>query len=190
MAALSKIMTVVLRIAQIICAISIIGVASNYIATHKSRSLGHLSRFIFADVVAVVSTFFAVIWLIPFSSNYMNWYIDALLGVFSAAMAGWLVYVSYFRLTMSFNSTLIIVQSSEKLCGEINRHDAKAVLDFDDDGATWCTKWKALYVFAIISVALWVISAAVGYFLVKKNMKAAKSHYKPSNGGRRPRARR
>lgn len=94
MAAVSKIMTVVLRIAQIICAISIIGIASNYIATHKSRSLGHLSRFIFADVVAVISTFFAVIWLIPFSSNYMNWYIDALLGVFSAAMAGWLVYVS------------------------------------------------------------------------------------------------
>ncbi|RBR25227.1 uncharacterized protein FIESC28_01962 [Fusarium coffeatum] len=172
MAAVSKIITVVLHIVQIICAISIIGIASNYIATHKSRSLGHLSRFIFADVVAVISTFFAVIWLIPFSSNYMNWYIDALLGVFSAAMAGWLVY------------------SSEKLCGEINRHDAKAVLDFDDVGATWCTKWKALYVFAIISVALWIISAAVGYFWVKKNMKAAKSHYKPSSGGRRPRARR
>ena len=95
MAAVSKIMTVVLRITQVICSISIIGIASNYIATYKSRSLGHLSRFIFADVVAGVSTFFAIIWLIPFSSNYMNWYIDAMLGVFSAALAGWLVYVSY-----------------------------------------------------------------------------------------------
>ncbi|KAF9766409.1 hypothetical protein IL306_001195 [Fusarium sp. DS 682] len=167
MAAVSKIMTVVLRIAQLICAVIIVGIASDYIAAHQSRGLGHLSRFIFTVAVAVVSAFFAFIWLIPFSSNYMNCHIDAIMAIFSGAMAGWLIY------------------SSEKQCGEFEMADVKATQKWDDNTADLCTKWKALYVFTLIAAVSWLISAAVGYFWLRKNKKAVKAQYKPATGGRR-----
>ncbi|KAM0213596.1 hypothetical protein ACHAQD_009249 [Fusarium lateritium] len=171
MAAGSKVMTVVLRIAQLICAVTIAGIAGEYIATNKSRDIGHLSRFIYAVAVAALSALFAVIWLIPFSSNYMNCHIDAILGILSGAMAGWLIY------------------SSETQCGKAKVQDVGAVSEYRNKGAGQCIKWKALYVFAIISAVAWIVSALVGYCWIRKNKKATKVKYKPVTGGRRARTR-
>ncbi|CAG7561101.1 unnamed protein product [Fusarium equiseti] len=171
MTAGSKIVTVVLRIAQLICGVVMVGIAGDYIATHKSRDLGHLSRFIYTVAVAAVSAFFAVIWLIPFSSNHLNYYIDAILGILSAGMAGWLIY------------------SSETQCGKADVRDVETLPKYDDKDADWCTKWKALYVFAIISAFAWTVSALVGYCWLRKIKKASKAKYKPAPGGRRARSR-
>ncbi|KAF4455107.1 integral membrane [Fusarium albosuccineum] len=157
MAAWSKIVTVALRISQLICAIIMVGIASDYIAKNKEQDLGHLSRFIFTLVVSAFCAFFAFIWLIPFSSNYMNWYIDGIACLFLGGDSGWLIYYS------------------AKKCGEASSSDVGVAVDkFDDDNALPCEKWKALYVFAIISAALWLISAGVGFFWVKKNLKYEK----------------
>lgn len=93
MAAWLKIVTMALRIAQLICAVIIIAIASEYMAGLKDQDAGHLSRFIFTDVVAAISLFLAFIWLIPFSSNHMNWHLDYILVLLSGAAAGWLIYV-------------------------------------------------------------------------------------------------
>ncbi|EFZ00746.1 membrane-associating domain protein [Metarhizium robertsii] len=156
MAAWLKIITMALRIAQLICAVIMVGVASYYIRGLESEGLGHISRFIFTDVVAVISAFFAFIWLIPFSSNYMNWYIDGIMCVLLAAAFGW--QISY----------------TQRECGKATLSDFEQASEGLDEDASTCAKWRALYVFAVISAALWLVSAAVGFFWVKKHVRTAK----------------
>ncbi|EQL03704.1 hypothetical protein G6O67_005391 [Ophiocordyceps sinensis] len=156
MAAWLKIVTMALRIAQLICAVIIIAIASEYMAGLKDQDAGHLSRFIFTDVVAAISLFLAFIWLIPFSSNHMNWHLDYILVLLSGAAAGWLIY------------------SSERDCGKAKLSDSQAVSKGLEEGASVCDKWRALYVSAIISGALWLLSAGVGFFWVKKHIRTAK----------------
>lgn len=105
MAVWLKIITFAIRAAQLICAVVIVGVAGQYIADpipDKKGDLGHLSRFIFAIVFGTLSAIFAIIWLIPFSSNHMNWKFDGVLALPLAAAGGWLVYVCSTKNTSTF----------------------------------------------------------------------------------------
>ncbi|KPM46258.1 hypothetical protein AK830_g266 [Neonectria ditissima] len=156
MAAWLKIITMSLRAAELICAAIIIGIASDYIK-QSDENLGHLSRFIFTDVAAALAIFFAFIWLIPFSSNYTNWYIDFFIASALAGATGWLVY------------------SSEDSCGKVSLSDIQEAGDAGDDDANICTKWKALYVLSAASVILWIISATVGFFWVRKHRSTVKT---------------
>ncbi|KAK7433057.1 hypothetical protein QQZ08_000530 [Neonectria magnoliae] len=148
-----------LRGAQLICAVVLIGVATHYVKD-SDTSIGHRSRFIFTDVAAALSAFFAFIWILPFSSNHMNWSIDLFIALGLAGASGWLIY------------------RSEDQCGKATTSDVGIVTKFRDEHASDCTKWRALYIFAVVSTALWILSAVIGYFWVKKHTVKARSKTK------------
>ncbi|KAH7121530.1 integral membrane protein [Dactylonectria macrodidyma] len=176
MAVWLKIVTIAIRAAQLICAVVIVGVAGQYIAdpvAERKGDLGHLSRFIFTIVFGTLSAFLAAIWLIPFSSNHMNWKFDAILALPLAAGGGWLAYCS---IDTCGNPAF---SDSSDAVKNINVSD-------DDDqllkpGSSVCTKWRVLYVFSFAAAVLWMISAAVGFFWVKKHFVKPK----PKAGRRR-----
>lgn len=100
MAALDKIIMMVLRAFQLVGAVVVISLASKYISSGEGENTEYHSRFIIAVVVSVVSAFFGFIWLLPFSSNHMNYYIDGFLAVANAAVTAWIMWVST-RMTFS-----------------------------------------------------------------------------------------
>lgn len=68
-------------------------------------------------------------------------------------------------------------------CGEASKADIEATVNFDDENASVHVKWKALHVFACIFASLWLLSAGVGFFRAKKNVKGVKFNYRQVGPG-------
>ncbi|KAH6871439.1 integral membrane protein [Thelonectria olida] len=150
MTALDKIVTMTLRVLQLVGAAIVIGLASKYIATDGEDTEFRV-RFIVTDIVAAISAFFSFIWLLPFSSNHMNYWVDGVIGIGFAGVSAWLVYMT------------------QKVCGKARLADFERIKAAAHDGASFCDKWKALYVFSLICTVLWLSTALIGCFWVKKN---------------------
>ncbi|UNI20637.1 hypothetical protein JDV02_006709 [Purpureocillium takamizusanense] len=146
--ALDRVVSLLLRAAELAFAAIVAGVTGEYL--HKSgASSWDLGRFIYTEVVAALSIFFALIWLVPFSSTFIHWPVDLLLSVL------WWV---------SFGLLVDLIGSS---CG--------AVFDWDNVAprGDQCGKFKANIAFAFLSAVLWLASALVGLFWVRRRERLA-----------------
>ena len=93
--ALDRIFSIVLRLGELAFAAIVAGVTGHFL--HESNaSSWSLGRLIYTEVVAALSLFFALIWLIPFSATFVHWPIDLVLSLCWWAVFGLLVDVSFY----------------------------------------------------------------------------------------------
>ena len=92
--ALDRIVSLVLRTAELVFAAIVAGVTGDYLHMSQGASAWSLGRFIYAEVVAGVSIFLALIWLFPFSSTFTHWPVDIFVSLLWWAVFGLLVNVS------------------------------------------------------------------------------------------------
>jgi hypothetical protein len=92
--ALDRIVSMGLRAAELVFAAIVAGVTGDYLH-HAHGSSWNLGRFIYTEVVAGLSIFLALIWLIPFSSTFIHWPMDIFISILWWVVFGLLVDVSY-----------------------------------------------------------------------------------------------
>lgn len=92
--ALDRIVNIVLRAAELVFATIVAGVTGQHLHQYRDASSWSQGRFIYTEVVAALSMFFALIWLVPFSWSFVHWPVDIILSLAWWAAFGLLVNVS------------------------------------------------------------------------------------------------
>lgn len=88
--ALDRLVSLLLRAAELAFAAIVAGVNGEFL--HKSNADSWtLGRFIYTEVVAGIAIFLALIWLVPFSSTFVNWPVDIIISLCWWAAFGLLV---------------------------------------------------------------------------------------------------
>jgi hypothetical protein len=91
--ALERIVSMVLRAAQLVFAAIVAGVNGEYL--HKANgSSWELGRQIYTEVVAGIAIFLALLRLFPFASNFFSWPVDIFMSILWWVAFGLLVDVS------------------------------------------------------------------------------------------------
>lgn len=91
---LARIVSIVLRVAELVFATIVAGINGYYLHETRQASSWTNGRFIYTEVVAGVAIFFSLIWLIPFSGSFIHWPVDLLISITWFAAFGLLVQVS------------------------------------------------------------------------------------------------
>ncbi|KAJ3516641.1 hypothetical protein NM208_g14816 [Fusarium decemcellulare] len=71
--ALDRIVSLVLRAAELVFACIVAGVNGEYLHKTDGASAWTLGRFIYTEVVAALGILFSLLLLIPFSSTFIHW---------------------------------------------------------------------------------------------------------------------
>lgn len=146
--ALDRIVSMVLRVAELVFAAIVAGVNGEYL--HKSdASSWTLGRFIYTEVVAGIAIFLAILRLFPFASHFVSWPVDIFVSIL------WWV---------AFGLLVDLVGSG---CGGV--FNWSNVAPRGDS----CGKMKAVIAFAFLSAVLWLASALVGFFWVRSRERSA-----------------
>lgn len=91
---LERIVVFTLRLAELAFGAIVAGINGKFLHDSEGVDSWTIGRFIYAEVVAGISLFFALIWLIPFSSSLTNWPLDIFISLNWWAVFGLLVDVS------------------------------------------------------------------------------------------------
>lgn len=75
--ALSRLVSLILRGAELVFAAIVAGVNGEYL--HQTHTTAW--RFVYTEVVSGLAIFFALIWLIPFSSTFTHWWLDLIISI-------------------------------------------------------------------------------------------------------------
>lgn len=75
--ALSRLVSLILRGAELVFAAIVAGVNGEYL--HQTNTTAW--RFVYTEVVSGLAIFFALIWLIPFSSTFTHWWLDLIISI-------------------------------------------------------------------------------------------------------------
>lgn len=128
----------------------------------KGQSSWHLGRFIYTEVVAGLSILLALLWLLPFSGGFIHWPVDLVLSI------AWFV---------AFG---LIVNYLGGSCGKTFNWSGIGLRGVN------CGTWKADEAFAFLSAILWLVSALLGIFWVRKQrQKHATAHTTTTTNNRR-----
>ena len=119
---------------------TIAGLIGTYLANSKD-AITSQPRFVYSIVVAALSIFLSIIWLIPFGSSIVHYPTDLIM---------FLLWIIVYGLMVSFIAPLN--------CGSI-----WAWGDITQQGT--CQKWKAAIVFSFLSAVFWFVSALVVCYL-------------------------
>lgn len=184
--ALDRLVSMMLRAAELVFAAIVAGVTGDHI--HKSNaSAWHLGRFIYTVTVSGIAIFLALIWLFPFSGTFVHWPVDILVSVLWWVAFGLLADVSQMFLARS-KEALPSSQSNpmeQRLgssCGAIFHWDN--VSPRGDE----CGRFKAALAFSFLSAILWLASALIGIFWVRnRESHAARADLHQRRGWRRRR---
>ncbi|KAJ5197111.1 hypothetical protein N7449_007590 [Penicillium cf. viridicatum] len=160
MPVISRLASIILRVAEIAFAAVVAGVIGHYLAevNHSGADVDWWpqSRWIYTEVIAGLSILLGLIWLIPFSSGFFSWPMDILISFAWFAAFG------------------VLVDTIRRLpCGSI--------WSWHFRGDQTCGRWKAAEAFSFLSAIIWLTSAIVGIwftFRVRQN---------PTDGVRRRR---
>ncbi|PWY96479.1 hypothetical protein BO94DRAFT_619603 [Aspergillus sclerotioniger CBS 115572] len=157
MPVISRLVSIVFRVAEIVCAAVVAGIIGHYLA-HYSGSSWPQARWIYTEVVAGLSILLGLIWLIPFSSGFFSWGFDVIISFAWFAAFG------------------ILVDAIHKLnCGSIWHWGGL----YHNDS---CSRWKAAEAFSFISAIVWLASALVGIWFT---FRVRKESTPPTYGRRR-----
>lgn len=111
--ALDRIINIVLRAAELVFATIVAGVTGQHLHQYRHASNWSQGRWIYTEVIAALSMFFSLIWLIPFSWSFVHWPVDIILSLCWWAAFGLLVNVS---LCLFFLSYMIHTDQKLTLC--------------------------------------------------------------------------
>ncbi|KAJ6790009.1 hypothetical protein PWT90_03798 [Aphanocladium album] len=142
--ALDRLVSLILRGAELVFAAIVAGVNGEYLHQNKGTH-GSQWRFIYTEVIAALGIFFALIWLIPFSSTFTHWPIDIILSILF-----WI----------SFGVLVNLVGSS---CGAVFNWNNVHPVHGDQ-----CGKFKATIAFTFLCAILFLASALIGLLWTRK----------------------
>ncbi|EAW12762.1 MARVEL domain-containing protein [Aspergillus clavatus NRRL 1] len=138
MPVVSRLVSIVLRVAEIAFAAVVAGLIGYYLHQFRHVDAWPQARWIYTEVVAGLSMLLGLIWLIPFSSGFFSWPFDVIISLAWFAAFG------------------LLVDAIHKLnCGSIWQWH------FVGDHTT-CGRWKAAEAFSFLSAIVWMASALVG----------------------------
>ncbi|KAJ5958490.1 uncharacterized protein N7479_005640 [Penicillium vulpinum] len=141
MPVISRLASIILRIAEIAFAAVVAGVIGHYLAQVNNSSpdvdWSPQARWIYTEVIAGLSILLGLIWLIPFSSGFFSWPMDIIISLAWFAAFG------------------VLVDTLHRLpCGSI--------WSWRFSGDHMCGRWKAAEAFSFLSAIVWLVSAIVG----------------------------
>lgn len=110
--AIDRIVSLVLRAAELVFAAIVAGVNGQYLHKASGASSWALGRFIYAEVVAALGILFSLLLLIPFSSTFVHWPLDIFMSVNWWIVFGLLVDVSHTYIYTLTNTNLIITMAN------------------------------------------------------------------------------
>ncbi|RDW72491.1 MARVEL domain-containing protein [Aspergillus mulundensis] len=138
MPVVSRVVSIVLRITEIAFAAVVAGIIGWFLNRFGDLDMWPNARWIYTEVIAGISIFFGLVWLIPFSAGFLLWPLDLLISFAWFAAFG------------------VLVDGRDRLdCGSIWRWD-----NITDD--TICGRWRASQAFSFLSAIVWIVSALVG----------------------------
>jgi len=136
---LSRLFYFAFRVAEFICAVVVLGIVGYFIHRyHHNGHVGPIAREIYTEVVAGITTFFSLIWLLPFTFNFLHYPIDFLFSF--AWFAAFGVLVDWIH---------------DINCGGAFHWGGLA-------NGSYCGQWKAAEAFSFISACFWLASALLG----------------------------
>ncbi|KAK5987172.1 hypothetical protein PT974_11290 [Cladobotryum mycophilum] len=143
--ALARVVSLILRAAELVFAAIVAGVTGDYLHKFHHASSWSLGRFIYTEVIAALSIFLALIWLIPFAWSLVHWPVDIVISI-----CWWVAFG-------------LLVNWSHGSCGR--------TFDWGNVSpwGNFCGRFKANEAFAFLSAVLWLVSALVGIFWVSRH---------------------
>ncbi|CAN8105786.1 unnamed protein product [Discula destructiva] len=142
---LTDILSMILRIAELVFAAVVAGITGHYLHLQKGQSSWQLGRFIYTEVVAGLSILLSILWLLPFAGSFIHWPIDLVLSIAWFAAFG------------------LIVSWLGGSCGN--------TFDWSNLGlrGSNCGTWKTDEAFAFLAAICWLVSALLGLRWVRKH---------------------
>jgi len=150
--ALPEILSIILRLAELAFAAIVAGLTGSYLHAARGASAWDLGRLIYTEVVAGLSIFFALIWLLPFAGSFIHWPADLFFSVL------WFV---------AFG---LLVDWLGGSCGDVFDWNGIAVRGGE---AGSCNRLKADVAFVFLSAIMWLVSALVGIYWVRRHTRVA-----------------
>ncbi|RMI98463.1 hypothetical protein BHE90_009935 [Fusarium euwallaceae] len=147
--AIDRIVSLVLRAAELVFAAIVAGVNGEYLHKSEGASSWDLGRFIYTEVVAALGILFSLLLLIPFSSTFIHWPLDIFMSI-----NWWIVFG-------------LLVDLIGDSCGRVFNWGNVHPIHGDQ-----CGKFKATIAFSFLSALLWLVSALVGFFWVRRRERA------------------
>jgi len=147
---LTDILSILLRVAELVFAGIVAGVNGAYLHAVEGSSSMEQARFIYTEVVAGLAILLSLLWLLPFSGSFVHWPVDLFISVC------WFV---------AFG---LIVQALQGSCGY--------VFDWEGinlRGVNKCSNWKAIIAFTFLSAICWLVSAILGLLWVRDHERKA-----------------
>ncbi|KAL4961788.1 MARVEL domain-containing protein [Aspergillus stella-maris] len=153
MPVISRVLSIVLRIAEIGFGAVVAGIIGWFLHRFENVDVWPQPRWIYTEVIAGISILFGLIWLIPFASSFFTWPLDLLIS---------LAWFAAFGVQVDANNRLN--------CGSIWRWGA-----ITDD--TYCGRWKASQAFSFLSAIVWAVSTLVGIWFTFRVRRHATDRY-------------
>ncbi|KAE9579648.1 hypothetical protein CGCF415_v003597 [Colletotrichum fructicola] len=147
--AIDRIVQMIFRAAELAFAAIVTGITGAYLHAHDNASSWDNGRFIYTIVVSSISMVFALVWLLPFSGSFVHWPMDIFISIL------WFV---------SFGLLVNLIGDG---CGPV--FDWSNVSPRGDD----CGRHKANIAFTFLSAIVWLASALIGLFWVRRRTAVA-----------------
>ncbi|KAK3301444.1 membrane-associating domain-containing protein [Chaetomium fimeti] len=158
----ADLIAVILRLAELVFAAIIAGLNGEYLRAVRNADSLQLARQIYAEIVACFSILFAIIWLVPSTSIFVQWPADL-----------------FFSLIWFIAFGLLVDWLGDS-CGYV--FDWREI---SFGGAASCSQWKATIAFCFLSAICWLMSGILGTNWVRRRITPGNS----GHNGRRPRNR-
>lgn len=166
--AIDRIVQMIFRAAELAFAAIVTGITGAYLHAHDNASSWDNGRFIYTIVVSSISMVLALVWLLPFSGSFVHWPMDIFISILWFVSFGLLVNVSHPPYT---NYHMQILTEAFQLigdgCGPV--FDWSNVSPRGDD----CGRHKANIAFTFLSAIVWLASALIGLFWVRRRTAVA-----------------
>ncbi|KAF4844113.1 hypothetical protein CGCSCA4_v007623 [Colletotrichum siamense] len=147
--AIDRIVQMIFRAAELAFAAIVTGITGAYLHAHDNASSWDNGRFIYTIVVSSISMVLALVWLLPFSGSFVHWPMDVFISIL------WFV---------SFGLLVNLIGDG---CGPV--FDWSNVSPRGDD----CGRHKANIAFTFLSAIVWLASALIGLFWVRRRTAVA-----------------
>ncbi|QKX63554.1 uncharacterized protein TRUGW13939_10725 [Talaromyces rugulosus] len=143
MPVISRLFSVVLRIAELAFAAVVAGIIGHYLHLQANGDGDPWKgREIYTEVIAALSLLLGLLWLIPTAHTFFIWPLDVVISLCWFAAFG-----------------LLVDAVDDSSCGSV----------FDWGGLfhdNFCSRWKAAEAFSFLSAIIWLVSGVLGIYFV------------------------
>jgi len=91
MPVISRLVSMVLRFAELVCACVVAGIIGSYLDHYGEANAWPEARFIYTETIAGLSILLSLIWLFPFAGGFLHWPMDIVISAAWFAAFGLLV---------------------------------------------------------------------------------------------------